>query len=388
MTVQSVPGVQTVKSWPGTREIHVAGSQIYVTSLPDDGKGFPHPWTYHALECPNALTADDFTVLGAIAREWTVDLLVRLKPAVDGDPVQVWRLSPIRVRGVASVVVQHKDGTRRPAMKARRVTACTSPPSPDLGFAMEVDHDHLTFDFWLPPEPWSTQMVLAQHPSGTRPKELTYDYFISYKARDHEVTDVAGDIARTLGTTDRVWYAPDVLVSEPEFVKPIVAGIERSRILIVLWTDHSHEYVTSESALSWEATDVEYGGGEVVGSSRSRPELNKPSEEEMRVGAESYAPGDPYNSRGLLKMNQFWEIRQILVQLREEKKTVFLYDLRSDKSRQDPLTDPARALGMIMDNAVSRINILQGGQGNRKLSVDNLCQRVMTEARAQRRVAR
>lgn len=275
-------------------------------------------------------------------------------------------------------------------MKARGVTACMSPPSPDLGFAMEVDHDHFTYDFWLPPEPWSTQIVLAPHPGGTRPKELTYDYFISYKARDHEVTDVAGDIARTLGITDRVWYAPDVLVSEPEFVKPIVAGIERSRILIVLWTDHSHEYVTSESAFSWETSDVEYGGGEVVGDggSRSRPELNKPSEEEMRVGPESYAPGDPYNSRGLLKMNQFWEIRQILVQLREEKKTVFLYDLRSDAARQDPLTDPARALGLIMDNAVSRINILQGGQANRKLSVDNLCHRVMTEARAQRRDAR
>lgn len=93
MTVQSVPGAQTVKSWPATREIHVARSQINVTSLPEEGKGFPTRGPTTPLNVP-AASADDFTVLGAIAREWTVDLLVRLKPAVDGDPVQVWRLSP------------------------------------------------------------------------------------------------------------------------------------------------------------------------------------------------------------------------------------------------------------------------------------------------------
>lgn len=264
------PKPEYVVSEPPTRRVSWDESGITIKAIPRTWERNPHfegwPWTLAPIRLPNRVYrdmergySDSFTVHAAVALEWSVDLLVEFRPSRLGEPrVEIWRLSPSRVRSFSEV--------RTDAGEHVGVTSC-KPPSINVPSKGSDAWPRVLFEFSnRKPTGTTVYSVAVNSKDGSvervteKHEALVYELFISYKSGDS--LKLAEDIAKALECDFSIWFDKQALQTS-DYREKLDYGIHHSDCFLILWSektwdeagamDTNDEQVINQA---WEVTRI------------------------------------------------------------------------------------------------------------------------------------
>jgi TIR domain len=201
------------RSVPPIREVALGDGGIVVDSISARLKKRIH-WSSGAIELPVGLSPGGITLCAARASEWNTDVLVELD---DGQPVELWRLSPQRLR-------------------VRLAEELKQAPRPTT--AVEVTHQgfryrangQLLVDIVVTESPFGAQWTTSYI------SNYEYDFFISYKSNRREKAERLADALGKHG--HRVWIDREQLFGN--YREEIISAVRTSEVFIILWSEGSN----------------------------------------------------------------------------------------------------------------------------------------------------